>query len=276
MRVDDHLHAYRGEHPKREMRRYVRQAIRRGFGEICFAEHCPLPPWMNSRRMSESQLGDYVACAQSVRKEFPQVIVKCGIELDYHPDAEDFLKSIIEQHPFDFVLGAVHIHTPAYSSMIQNKPFNQVVDMALALNLAAAKTGLFDAIAHLDFCRWLCDPVRFGAFPGAYDPEQHRDPIMELLQVMETGNTCLEVNSSGLLKSFAEVLPSPAILKWAAALDLRYTFGSDAHGVEHVGAGYDTAMALLQPSQRRRMVTFRRRKQCAYEQPAQSGQQLGT
>ena len=77
--------------------------------------------------------------------------------------------------------------------------------------------------------------------------------LMELLAVMAKEGVCLEVNSSGLAKRFAEILHCPTILEWAADFDLHYTFGSDAHGVERVGAGYGEAMSALSQSQRARL-----------------------
>ena len=84
--------------------------------------------------------------------------------------------------------------------------------------------------------------------------------ITELSQAgfaaMETSGTALEINSSGLSKSFAAVLPCPCVLQWADDFNLHYIFGSDAHTPECVGAGYEKAIETLTPHQRRGLVPF--------------------
>ena len=239
------------------MVRYAARATDLGFDEICFTEHCPLPHPFGRSRMKQAYFEDYVKLARDIQEDFPELRIKTGIEVDYHPDITDYLAGIIELQPFDFVLGSIHIHTPLCRPLIEGKSFDEIADSAMRLSIEAAASGLFDAIAHLDFCRW--DPA-FDNPPGVYEPGRHRSIVRELLAVMAKEGVCLEVNSSGLAKRFAEILPCPTILEWAADFDLHYTFGSDAHRVERVGAGYGEVMSALSHSQRARLVTFRQRK----------------
>ena len=260
-KCDDHMHPFEHCRSKDGMRQFVLVAQERGFDEICFTKHGPLPCGMNDGGMSESELEDYVRFTLELRKEFSPIRIKLGLELNYYPDIEKYLASLIRRHPFDYVIGSVHIHTAPYAALIEGKSFDGTVKIALNLEQDAVKSGLFDTLAHLDFFRWLCDPARFNRFKDStYEPERYKDQILNLLHVLENRNVCVEVNSSGLKKSFGQILPCPAILSWAKKFNLHYTFGSDAHMANHVGDGYHEALATMFKTQRRCLVTFRDRK----------------
>jgi len=107
----------------------------------------------------------------------------------------------------------------------------------MQLNIEAAESGLFHTIAHLDFFRWLNDKERFGCRDGVYDPSEYSELIYRLFALMEKSGISLELNSSGLYKGFASILPCRDILKMASAYKLNYVYGSDAHSPEMVGCG---------------------------------------
>jgi len=128
------------------------------------------------------------------------------------------------------------------------------------MTFQAVETGLFDAIAHLDFVRWLNDKNRFGIWSGNYVPRKHKDAFRKVFAVMEKRCIALEVNSSGLTKSFLSILPCPEVLVWARDFELMYVFGADAHEADKVGAGYEKVLSALDRGQQERLVTFRDRK----------------
>ena len=255
------MHPFERCRSKDGMRQFVLKAQERGFDEICFTEHCPLPSWAGERWMSESLFEKYVDFTFDLQKEFSSVRIKLGIELDYYPNAEEYLANLTDRYPFDYIIGSVHIHTSIYKSLIKDKSFDNVCKIALKLEQEAVKSGIFDTLGHFDFYRWLCDSVRFNKFKDAiYESERYKEETYELLKLLEKKSVCVEINSSGLKKSFAQILPCPEILSWSEKFDLKYTFASDAHVSEHVGDGYDDAMEIMSESQRSRLVTFRSRK----------------
>jgi histidinol-phosphatase (PHP family) len=252
IKTDNHIHPFERERSKQGMRRFVLQAQKNGLQHICFTEHAPLLP----SGMSEAEMEAYVRYTHELQEEFATPNIRLGVELDFHPDLIERAARLINQYPFDYVLGSVHIHTELYRERISGKSFEEVVSLALELTLEAVKSGLFDTIAHLDFCRWLCDAGRFGAWPGTYHPEHFREQFLAIFAAMEATDTVLEVNSSGLCKSFSSVLPCPEVLQWAADFDLRYIFGSDAHTPDRVGEGRQTSLKMLLPRQRQALVPF--------------------
>lgn len=260
-KTDNHMHPFEKVRKqessviKNRLREFIEAARRRGFEEITFTEHCPL-----LKNISEEEFDNYVSLTLEVINETETPRVKLGIELDYHPERLQQAESLIARYPFEYILGTVHIHTELYREEIIGKSYDQAIEMALEMTRQAVATGLFDAIAHLDFFRWLNDRERFGNWHGTYQPGRYQENFMEILNTMAKTGTALEVNASGLRKRFASVLPGEEILQWADSIDsLTYIFGSDAHLPERVGDAYEETIAALSPAQRQKLVTFRDR-----------------
>lgn len=258
MKSDAHMHPFESARnldchaAKDVMRGFVETARQRGFMEISFTEHCPLLPWI-----SEQHFATYVGLALDVIAETREPKIHLGVEMDYHPRLLDKAQALIEQFPFDYVLGSVHIHTGLYREDIDGKTYDDAIALALRHAADAVASGMFDTMAHLDFCRWLNDAKRFGSWPGVYRPELHRDAIMSVLGAMESNGVALEINPSGLQKHFASLMPCAEILEWAAEFDnLQYVFGSDAHRSDSVGRHYEVAVSALSPTQARKLTNI--------------------
>jgi histidinol-phosphatase (PHP family) len=90
---------------------------------------------------------------------------------------------------------------------------------------AAARSGLFDVIGHLDVVkRYLMPhlaPATLAAAPELYEPA---------LRALVDSGTGLEVNTSGLRQGPGETYPTEAIVRRYRELGgTRVTAGSDAH-----------------------------------------------
>ncbi len=105
--------------------------------------------------------------------------------------------------------------------------------------VAAARSGLFDAIGHIDGVKRYVfpyvKPAAFEAEPDLYEP---------ILHALVDSGTALEVNTSGLRYSIETPFPHPAIVARFRELGGRaVTVGSDAHRARPARAGaWPTAM----------------------------------
>ena len=100
---------------------------------------------------------------------------------------------------------------------------------------AAARSGLFDAIGHLDVVkRYLAPhvtPAQLAAAPELFEPA--------LVALVES-DTALEVNTSGLRQAAAETYPGPGLVARFRELGgTRLTAGSDAHREHAFAFGLD-------------------------------------
>ncbi len=105
---------------------------------------------------------------------------------------------------------------------------------------AAARSGLFDTLGHLDFVkRYLVPHVGPGVLGAAlelYEP---------VLRALVEGGTALEVNSSGLRQAARETYPGQAAVALFHELGgRRVTAGSDAHLAADFARGLATAYRI--------------------------------
>jgi histidinol-phosphatase (PHP family) len=78
--------------------------------------------------------------------------------------------------------------------------------------------------------------------------------------VVAASGTCLEINTSGLIKGDFIAHPDPLIMKWALDRGIAFTFGSDSHSPDRVGHWFDEAVAAFGPMGLDRLQYFRKRE----------------
>jgi histidinol-phosphatase (PHP family) len=117
---------------------------------------------------------------------------------------------------------------------------------------AAARTGLFDILAHPDLVK-----VWGGERPRP-DGDLRRYYELALDGIAESG-IAVEVSTAGLRKPVGELYPAPAFLEMCLEAGAGVALSSDAHRPEDVGAGYEHALALLEELGVSELCVFERR-----------------
>ncbi|MBO8128602.1 MAG: histidinol-phosphatase HisJ family protein [Peptococcaceae bacterium] len=264
MLPDYHIHTARCGHAEGTTTAYVEAAIRKGIKEIGFADHIPLYWLDNAERdpelaMPEAELPHYVAEIHELQKTYPQITIRLGIEVDYIPGAEDDARAIIEEYPFDYVLGSIHyidgwgFDNPDFISGYEGKDPDEVYRCYFDLLQRAASSGLFDILAHPDLIK------KFN-----YRSRTDLRPLyQETARVIARAGTCIEINTAGLRKPVQEIYPSLEFLTICRSHGIPVTVGSDAHSPEEVGADFGRAAALVREAGYRQIVTFSRRRRTA-------------
>jgi histidinol-phosphatase (PHP family) len=116
--------------------------------------------------------------------------------------------------------------------------------------VAAARSGLFDVLAHPDL------PKVFGvAMPP--ELEERLDGVVEAIAA--TG-IAIECSSAGLRKPVQELYPDPGLLARFRAAGVPVTLASDAHAPEDVARDYPTAVAALRGAGYETLTRFRARQ----------------
>ncbi|MGI6575043.1 MAG: histidinol-phosphatase [bacterium] len=263
-RTDYHIHPnYSLDASPVSIKEYCYRAVELGLVDICFTTHLELDPVrqdidnyavLNGEKIpvhNYAWLDNYFAEIAQAQEEFRAdgLKVKAGIEIGYCREAEKDMEKIINNYPFDFVLGAIHcINHIAISSMqesplyFQSRSLSQVRTDYFSILGELVASGLFDAIAHIDFYR------RYGI--NQFGPEIltiHRGAIEPIFMEMARRKMGLEINSSSLRRGLKEFHPSREILALAAKSGVQiFTIGSDAHSLEQLGGYFDEAYALLE------------------------------
>ncbi|NLY42606.1 MAG: histidinol-phosphatase HisJ family protein [Clostridiaceae bacterium] len=277
LRTDYHVHPnYSIDAFPVQIREYCKKALELNLAEICFTTHIELEPErreidnfviFNGEKISvfnHAWLDSYLSEIAQANQEFRHynLKVKAGIEVGYCRGCEKYVEEIVNNYPFDFVLGAIHcLDHIAISSMkespyyFQNKSLAELRKEYFTTLEEMVTTGLFDCIAHLDLY------IRYGL--RHYGPEIltiHRGVIESIFSEMTRRGMGLEVNTSSRRRGLKEFHPIREILDLAARAGIKiFTVGSDAHSLDQLGDYIDEALDLLKDLNLRNHV-FTRRK----------------
>jgi histidinol-phosphatase (PHP family) len=250
MIADYHIHTQLCRHAEGEPREYVERAIELGMTEMGFADHLPfLGGWQprhdlkDDWAMGRDELDDYVALVRGLAREYEDdVRIILGIEADFIPETLDETAAVLEQYPFEYVIGSVHIigdrfgfDHPEMAARLEEYGLDRIHLESLELTRQAAESRLFDVVGHLDHAK------KFGP---PEDAEAVAAAATAALRAVAAADMILELNTGGLRKHVGEPFPGPGLLAEARALRIPLVFGSDAHRPGDVGHGFDAAEEL--------------------------------
>jgi histidinol-phosphatase (PHP family) len=251
---DCHMHTPLCRHAVGQPLEYVEAARRAGLRGVVFTDHSPMPAWFDAEvRMSLEQLPFYHATLERAREQAGDFYVGIGLEVDYHPGTEGFVKKLLGGYAYDYVIGSVHhigawpFDNPAFAAEFDERELREVYREYFGLVVRAARSGLYHSIGHLDL------PKKFGHLPA----EGYLDLAEEALRVIAGEGLALDVNTAGWRKKIGELYPSPALLERARALNIPVVLGSDAHAPEEVAHRFAEAVSLLKGAGYAEALVFR-------------------
>ena len=256
--ADYHMHTPLCRHAVGEPSEYAARAVELGLREIGLSDHSPMDrDDFDNWRMRFDQLDEYVEKVRKAQRDYPTLEIKLGLEVDYLPGYEDWIRKIAAAHPWDYFIGSVHYVSESWdldnpqklSEWKRRDPF-EVWTTYFERLTSAAESQLFDIIGHADLCKKFC-----------FVPVQDCSHLYRsFLQVCATNDVAIEINTSGLRKDCKEMYPSPEILTMAADLEVPLTFGSDAHAPGEVGLAFNEAIQLAKDSGFTHWRRFKQRK----------------
>ena len=240
MRKDYHMHPNILRKPE-QFNLFIENALKRNIKEICITDHMPLSISNASDRIPHGKVYEYCQAVREMAKKYEHAItIKCGIEIDYHPSAISEVERVLEEGDFDFILASSHMHI--FIKDYQNYTFNDFSSAAIENSIKAAETGWFNAISHLDMYRFAFENrERFPLVEDEYNILNHKFLIDNLFDAMNKRGVLLEINPhlAESKQSIEFTYPEKTIVEWALEKGLRFSYGSDAHKPNSVGAYLD-------------------------------------
>ena len=259
--TDYHTHTARCGHAGGAARDYVLHAASRGLTEIAITDHLPLyfldgddpEPGL---AMARSELPAYVDEVLALKEELRGTIdVLLGVETDWAEGHEEALAAVLEPHPWDVVLGSVHlvaggwIDAPGAGSRHEREGSANLWNEYHRLVAKAASSGLFDVMTHLDL------PKKFGhRRPAECQPAEDAT-----VAAVRASGVAVEVSSAGLRKPVGEIYPAPELLARLVAAGVPLVFSSDAHAPSEVAFRREELVAAARAAGATEHATFRRR-----------------
>lgn len=256
--ADYHMHTPLCGHAIGKPSEYVRHGIKSGLKEMGFSDHAPLVSHRDPKiTMDFEQLPTYLEMIKDVQKQFSsEITIKIALEADFIPGFENKTLAIINDYPYDYIIGSVHfIRTWGFDDPAQltgwiSKNVNEVYHDYYELLRKSAKSGLFDIIGHCDLVK------KFGHRAT----ESMYDEVKATAKVFKETGVAIEINTAGLRKTVKEMYPALDCLKIYCEAGIPLTFGSDAHAPEEVAKDFDKALALAQAAGFKEYCTFKQRK----------------
>lgn len=261
MLADYHIHTTMCGHAEGKLEDYILKAKAEGLEEIGISDHIPMYFWPEEERdptvaMALEELPDYISLIERAQKKFYPFPIRTGIEADFSAEHQSTLRDILEQFPFDYVLGSIHFigkwgyDNPAYLEEYQNRDIDEIYEQYFGLLEQAATSGLFDIMAHPDLIKKM-----------GFKPRRDIGYIYKrLARVFAEADLCIEVNTAGLRAPVGEIFPAPAFLRECFKAKVPVTLGSDAHQVSQVAAGFREARRLIQETGYKQLTVFCQRK----------------
>lgn len=265
MLADLHCHTRRCGHADGDVADYVAGALGAGLEVVGIADHLPFVDRVDpTLTMGAEELPGYVREVHEAAAGAPgDIEVLLGIEADFVPGTEGDVARLLDQQPFDYVLGSVHVlgdwlfDHPDHRDRYREVHPDEFWEEYLTTVRMAVETGLFDVLAHADLAK-------------KFDVRPTRAPLdlyEGVAEAMARSGVAVEVNTSGLYKPVGEIYPERSLLERCRAHGVSMTLGSDAHSPAHVGRAFAEGVALVRSVGYREAVLFRERVPEAYQLP---------
>lgn len=240
---------------------YCRAALKRNLAEICFTTHYDANPSADGRvnfivvegerkSVTPDNLQPYVEDVRRAAEAYfaRGLSVKLGVEIGWYRGCERVTETLRNRFDFDYVLCGIHelenvclCCRSTYEKCFSRYSVEEAVAKYFEHVITAARSGLFDAIAHLDYC------VRYGyKYYGEQILPAHRPHTERVFNALVESGTGIEINTSAIRHGHTEYYPGMEIISAArrAGVDVCH-LGSDAHKPEQVGYDFETAASLV-------------------------------
>ena len=257
--LDAHLHTDLSPDSDVPIDVFAAQAVEREIAELAITDHVDFEPGSPAFAFTTFAQRERTVREAAERWAERGLAIRFGVEITFDSRHEAEIREHLRTHAYDFVIGSVHVYRASpyaadhVAAFVSGRSLAAIVEPYFGEVLAAARSGLFDALGHLDFVKRYLHPhvtaETLAGAPGLYEP---------ILRALVESGTGLEINTSGLRQTARETYPSAAVVaRYRELGGERITVGSDAHRAHAfawgLADGYAHALAAGFES-----MTFRR------------------
>jgi histidinol-phosphatase (PHP family) len=244
--LDAHVHTDQSPDSRVPIDAYAAIAVARGIAELAITDHVDFesddPGYAPDVDVRERTV------RQAAERWADRVAIRFGVEITYSMAREEEIRDHLARHRYDYVIGSVHItaaspYAPSrVATSVAGRPLAEIVSPYFDEVIAAARSGLFDTIGHLDYVKKYLYPYVLPAAMAAA-PELYEAPLRALVE----HGVALEINTSGLRQAPGEPYPPPwAVRRYRELGGRAVVAGSDAHRAPSfaygLGAAYRAAV----------------------------------
>ncbi|MBC1472681.1 histidinol-phosphatase HisJ [Listeria seeligeri] len=270
MKRDGHTHTEFCPHGTREdVEEMILKAIKLDFDEYSIVEHAPLPnefiqkaagdrEAVETASMALSDIRYYFKKMTHLKKKYARdLLIHIGFEVDYLLEFEDFTRDFLDEYGPQTDDGVLSLHFLAGQDGQRSIDFSaadydegivqfyggfeqaQLAYLEGIKQSIEADLGKFKPtrIGHISLCQKFWQ--YFGPEKNVFSDEVIAQ-FQQILMLVKKRDYELDFNTAGLFKPLCgETYPPKEIALLANELQIPFVYGSDAHGVQDVGRGYD-------------------------------------
>ncbi len=248
VRFDYHIHeSYSSDARDAKVEHYIEAAERLGIEELAFTTHQIITGPFADFGVQPEEIPAYIENIHRLR-DTTNVKLRVGLELDYFPEAERRIEALVEEYPFDFILGSTHFigeydvgSRRDAAEFFSGRRLSEATSEYFGLWRRAVESGLFDSMSHPDYWRRFLylirsEPADFSEYGG----------VQEAIDSLVSYDVGFEVNSSGRRHQHGVQYPIRGFLEAAHRSGVkRVTLGSDSHSPDNLGYWLPEAVDLL-------------------------------
>lgn len=244
--LDAHLHTELSHDADVPIDVFAALALEAGIPELAVTDHLDFGSGRPSNAVEYPARERYVRTAAE-RWADRGVTIRFGAEISYDRTDEEAIRAHLSTAAYDYTIGSVHVGAASpfrperVGAWLAGRPLADALAPYYDEVTAAARSGLFDTIGHLDFVkRYLVPHVMPADLAAA---SELLDPV---LRAVVEGGAALEVNTSGLRQAAAETYPASwAVSRFRELGGRRVVTGSDAHRADWFAWGLADGYRLL-------------------------------
>lgn len=251
---DSHMHTPLCKHAWGEPEEYAEQGIQSGLKGIIFTCHCPMPDgFWPIVRMADSEFETYLKVVERTREAYADKIdVLLGIESEFYPGCEEWITALHKRVDYDYIVGGLHWQAKEYLGKYETGTIELFRRTYFDHLAGAAESGLYDCLAHPDLVK--------NYHPDSWCFAIVKPSIASALDRIAKTGVAMELNTSGLNKSYPEMNPGLEMLQMMAERNIPIVIGSDAHRPHRVGDHFVTALIQLQEAGYEKVSYFKQRQ----------------
>ena len=247
--IDGHVHLENGELSVEYAMQFVNAAAKKRIQTLQILDHthrflefAPMyegvrcasalqAEWL--KKKTKNHLSQYHQLIETMKQMELPIEVRFGLEVCYAPQCESFLRGILSQYPYDFLVGSIHsidgilYDMPFSRELLWDRfPADDIYRRYYALVEQLMRSGLFTQVAHPDTIKL------FDIYPS-YDlmPTYAR-----LAELAVEKDLYMEDNTGCHYRYHtADIGLSDAFLRVLLDHHVKIMTASDAHVPEHVG-----------------------------------------
>lgn len=267
--ADTHIHSEYSHDSVCPVSQIYQAALEKGIHVVCITDHCDIYPTHTAEELLQYRKQVVEGIAKDT-KDCTDVEILTGVELGGGFINPEIAQAIVDDQPYDVVIGSVHgiIFRGERQSTgkfdfgaADEETMLEYLDGYLDATIFIAERLDVDVLAHLTYIFRYIN----GKYKKNLDWRIQENKIRRVLRAIIERKIALEINTSCVGSFYDEWLPNKEIIDLYIEMGGRlFTLGSDDHKAQRLGFGFDEVKDYLRQKGIKHLVYYKNRKPHLY------------